>query len=57
MHLKGMAADIALLGAGRKGLQQAAIAVGFKGFGYYQTFLHVDLGRPRFWGQRGLWNA
>mgnify|MGYP003667875523 CR=1 FL=1 len=34
-----------------------AIAVGFKGFGYYQTFLHVDLGRPRFWGQKELWNA
>ena len=57
MHLMGMAADVALLGAARKGLQQAAIAVGFKGFGYYQTFLHVDLGRPRFWGQKELWNA
>jgi len=44
-----LAVDIALCGHDRFALATACKAAGFTGFGYYQTFLHVDLGRPRFW--------
>jgi len=27
----------------------AARAAAFTGFGYYNTFIHLDMGRPRFW--------
>ena len=46
---KRLAVDISLRGHDRFKLLTAFKAVGFKGFGYYQTFLHVDLGRKRFW--------
>ena len=44
-----LAADISLIGHNRFDVLTACKAVGFTGFGYYQTFLHVDLGRKRFW--------
>lgn len=46
---KKLAVDLSL-GAHNR-LEVAAIckAAGFTGFGYYQTFLHVDMGRRRFW--------
>lgn len=46
---KRMAVDISLRGHNRFHLLAACRAAGFTGFGYAQTFLHVDLGRKRFW--------
>ncbi len=50
MHKQGRAFDIALRGHDRRQLARAAQAAGFTGFGYYNTFLHVDTGRKRSWG-------
>ena len=47
-HL-GMAADIALYSHDLRQLLMAARAAGFTGFGYYSTFIHLDMGRARFW--------
>ena len=47
-HLK-LAVDIALDGHDPVRLRRAAVRAGFTGFGYYRTFLHLDLGRPRQW--------
>lgn len=57
-HLK-LAADISTHGHNRRLLFLACRRAGFTGFGFYQSFLHIDLGRPRHWygGQKakGLW--
>lgn len=57
-HLK-LAADIALQGHERQLLLSACKLAGFRGFGFYTTFLHIDLGRPRQWygnrHARDLW--
>jgi len=57
-HLR-LAADISTHGHDRGLLLTACHQAGFRGFGYYQTFLHIDLGRPRHWfgGQKAkdLW--
>ena len=41
-------------------LRDAAKNSGFKGLGYYFTFLHLDMGRKRFWygGKKAeaIWN-
>jgi len=54
-----LAADINLYRHNRFELLSCAQAVGFTGFGFYTTFLHIDLGRPRHWysGQKAklLW--
>lgn len=50
MHLEGKAFDIALDGHDKVYLRNKAEKAGFTGFGYYNTFLHVDTGRERFWG-------
>lgn len=54
-----MATDISLKGHDRKAIVLAARAAGFRGFGYYVTFLHLDLGRQRHWfgsrKARDLW--
>ena len=59
-HLK-LAADIDLRGHDRRALVAAARAAGFTGFGYYQTFLHIDMGRRRSWHgserAKQLWQA
>jgi len=47
-HLR-LAVDISLTGHNRRHLLQACRRAGFSGFGYYQTFLHIDLGRNRHW--------
>ena len=46
---KKLVTDISLRGHNRLELAAICKAAGFLGFGYYQTFLHVDLGRRRFW--------
>lgn len=47
-HLK-LAVDISLSGHDKRRLYAACYRAGFTGFGYYSTFLHVDLGRRRHW--------
>lgn len=47
-HLK-LAFDISLKGHDKAELLDVLRQAGFRGFGYYQTFIHVDMGRPRFW--------
>jgi len=57
-HLK-MAVDISASNHDRDVLLNACRAAGFTGFGYYTSFLHIDLGRPRQWWSsttaRDLW--
>ena len=48
MH-KQIAADISLRGHNRHELLATCRGAGFTGFGFYQTFLHVDCGRSRHW--------
>jgi len=47
-HLK-LAVDIGLKGHDPVRLYQACRASGFQGFGFYTTFLHIDLGPKRSW--------
>ena len=59
MHKK-MAFDIPVTNANRFAILMACQKIGFTGFGYYKTFLHVDCGRARYWygkGARELWNG
>ena len=53
MHKLKVAFDISVRGHLLNALLGGARMVGFKGFGFYQTFLHVDLGRPRQWKTEG----
>ncbi|MDO9500612.1 D-Ala-D-Ala carboxypeptidase family metallohydrolase [Falsiroseomonas sp.] len=53
-HKTGDAFDIALAGHDRAALLAACRAAGFRGFGFYSRFLHVDLGPERNWG---LWTS
>lgn len=57
-HL-GLAVDIAVRTHDRAVLLDACREAGFTGFGFYHTFLHIDLGRPRQWWPsptaRDLW--
>lgn len=57
MHLRAVAADIALAGHNRKALALAAKKAGFRGIGYGRTFLHVDLGARRAWTYPGAMPA
>lgn len=52
-HKLGLAFDLRLPVPGRHELYEWAKQNGFLGFGFYRTFLHVDLGRRRFWYGRG----
>lgn len=59
MH-KLIAFDVALSGHRLIDLLNAARKVGFQGFGFYRTFLHLDLGRGRSWitkGGRETWSG
>lgn len=47
-HLK-LAVDIGLEGHNPATLFTACREAGFTGFGFYLTFLHIDLGRARHW--------
>jgi len=51
-HLKAVAVDLSIVGQDKKLMERIAKEEGFTGFGYYRTFLHIDLGRPRFWGMK-----
>jgi len=52
LHLKALAVDLSIVKQDKKLMEQIAKEEGFTGFGYYRTFLHIDLGRPRFWGTK-----
>lgn len=58
-HKKGRAFDISVRGMSadqRERLRAFAVAAGFRAFGGYNTFLHVDnRERPAFWGKRWAW--
>lgn len=47
-HLR-LAVDIALAGHDHWALYAAMKQAGFTGFGFYETFLHADMGRSRQW--------
>jgi uncharacterized protein YcbK (DUF882 family) len=47
-HLS-LAADISVHNHDKIALYRACERAGFTGFGFYATFLHIDLGRPRHW--------
>ena len=51
MHIQGMAIDIRLPGYELKTLQRAAVDLRRGGVGYYPSsdFVHVDIGRIRYW--------
>ena len=51
-HLKAIAVDLSIVRQDKKLMEQIAKEEGFTGFGYYRTFLHIDLGRPRTWGMK-----
>lgn len=50
-HVQGDAFDISIVGVDKLKLYQKAKDVGFTGFGFYKTFLHVDTGLKRTWGE------
>lgn len=57
---KTMAVDIDLRGHNRFHLLGAAKGAGFTGTGYYKSFIHLDLGRKRFWygaGAKPYWQT
>jgi hypothetical protein len=59
MH-KRLAFDVSLQGLVPEALLAAARATGFRGFGFYETFLHLDTGRSRRWitkGGRKTWTG
>jgi uncharacterized protein YcbK (DUF882 family) len=51
LHIDAMAADIAVPGRDLPTLHRAAVALGGGGVGYYprSDFVHVDVGRIRYW--------
>jgi hypothetical protein len=53
-HLEGIAFDIAMANHDPEAFEEAARAVGFRGFGFYPRsgFIHIDLGPARTWGNR-----
>jgi zinc D-Ala-D-Ala carboxypeptidase len=57
MHMRTIAADIAIAGHDRKALAQSAHKAGFRGIGYGRTFIHVDLGVRRAWTYPGAMPA
>ena len=42
-HIYGRAADIKVIGTGSDEIAAAAIRLGFRGVGIYETFVHVDV--------------
>jgi len=53
-HLFGTAFDIDMAGHDPTAFEAAARSVGFLGFGFYPrlSFIHIDLGPARVWGER-----
>ena len=55
LHMEGMAIDIRLADCALSNLHDAARAMRAGGVGYYPEldFVHVDVGRIRYWGSAG----
>ena len=51
-HLFGMAFDIKLVGHDQTLLVAALKSAGFTGLGFYDTFIHADIGPRRAWDMR-----
>ncbi len=51
LHMRGMAADVRLPGRALSDLKNAAASLKLGGVGYYpkSDFIHVDVGRVRYW--------
>ena len=49
LHMQGMAADIRLSGVGLRSLRYSAKRLRAGGVGSYHSFVHVDVGRVRYW--------
>jgi len=50
LHMDGMAADIRVEGRSLEQIRQTALGMKLGGVGYYPSqFVHVDVGRVRFW--------
>ncbi|HEY1719608.1 MAG TPA: DUF882 domain-containing protein [Magnetospirillaceae bacterium] len=49
LHMQGMAADIRIKGVGLHSLRHSAKNLRLGGVGSYHTFVHVDVGRVRYW--------
>jgi uncharacterized protein YcbK (DUF882 family) len=51
LHMRGMAADVRLPGRALSDLKHAAASLKLGGVGYYpkSDFIHVDVGRVRYW--------
>ncbi|AKF13376.1 peptidase M15 [Sinorhizobium phage phiN3] len=54
MHMKGVALDVSMAGVDREAFCSAAYRVGFRGFGGYGSFIHVDTGSKRSWNKGRL---
>lgn len=53
MHLQGKAFDIPIKGDMiREVIHANARLCGFTGFGDYNSFVHIDTGKPRYWDAR-----
>jgi uncharacterized protein YcbK (DUF882 family) len=49
LHMQGMAADIRIRDVGLRSLKRSAKGLRLGGVGSYHTFVHVDVGRVRYW--------
>lgn len=54
-HLKGHAIDCSQHNLNRAEFVDAAKQIGFTGFGYYSSFIHVDIGPTRRWTKIGYY--
>ena len=52
-HKLGLAFDLHIGTLNRHLLHEIASEVGFRGIGFYRSFLHVDISRRRQWWGRG----
>lgn len=56
MHTRGLATDILMQGSGisnREEFVRVMAELGIQGFGFYNSFIHVDIGGKRYWGSNG----
>ena len=49
LHLKGLAIDFAIEGVGNNALSALAKSFSVGGVGRYPEFVHIDVGRVRYW--------
>lgn len=56
-HRFGKAFDIPIGKMTREQIHEVAKKCGFKGFGDYNTFVHIDTGKVRYWNKRSKNNV